>query len=186
MFLDKFHLHALGLKSYGTNVLISDKASFYGNSEISIGNNVRIDDFCILSGNITLGNNIHIGAYSALYGKFGIVMEDYTGLSPRCTIFSASDDFSGRFLISPMTPEEYTNVQGGEVRLEKFVQIGSGTVIMPDVSLNIGVAIGAMSFVKESIGAFQIWAGNPLRFIKTRRTDLVELSKKYELRNTIG
>lgn len=174
MFLDKFHLHALGLKSYGTNVLISDKASFYGNSEISIGNNVRIDDFCILSGNITLGNNIHIGAYSALYGKFGIVMEDYTGLSPRCTIFSATDDFSGDYLISPMNPPETTNVTGGLVILKRFVQIGSGTVIMPDLCLGEGVAIGAMSFVKESVYDWGVYAGVPIRFIRMRNNGLLD------------
>lgn len=178
-FLSKFELHSLGLKSYGTNVLISDKASFYG-TDIEIGNNVRIDDFVILSGKIRLGNNIHIGAYCALYGRFGIVMEDYTGLSPRCTIFSASDDFSGNFLISPMNPEKYTNVTGGEVRLKKFVQIGAGTIIMPNVTLYNGVAIGAMSFVKKDISPYEIWAGNPLRFIKDRNLYMAGLAKQLE------
>jgi len=179
-FLSKFELHSLGLKSYGKNVSISDKASFYGNSDIEIGNNVRIDDFCILSGKIRLGNNIHIGAYCALYGKFGIVMEDYTGLSPRCTIFSASDDFSGNFLISPMNPEKYTKVTGGEIRLMEFVQIGAGTVIMPGVTLHRGSSAGAMSFVKKSIPLLEIWAGNPLKYIKDRSSRMMILAQKLE------
>ena len=179
-FLNKWQLYSLGLKSYGTNVLISDKASFYGNSEISIGNNVRIDDFCILSGNITLGNNIHIGAYSALYGKFGIVMEDFTGLSPRCTIFSATDDFSGNYLISPMNLPEYCNVIGGLVTLKKFVQIGAGTIIMPDLTIGQGSAIGAMSFVNQIIDNWQIWAGIPVRFIKPRHDLIVTIASHLE------
>ena len=178
MFLTPDEIRQKGIK-FGTNVLISDKCSVYG-TDIEIGNNVRIDDFCILSGKITLGNNIHIGAFCALYGKFGIAMEDYTGLSPRCTIFSASDDFSGNYLISPMNPEKYTNVQGGLVTLKKFVQIGSDAIIMPDLTIDEGSAIGAMSFVKESIGRFQIWGGNPLRFIKVRRTEMVKLAKEIE------
>lgn len=178
-FLDKFGLHCLGLKSYGTNVLISDKCSIYG-TDIEIGNNVRVDDFCILSGKIRLGNNIHIGAYCALYGKFGIVMEDYTGLSPRCTIFSASDDFSGNFLISPMNPKEYTNVQGGQVTLRKFVQVGAGTVIMPDLEISMGSAIGAMSFVKSNIKPFETWGGNPLKYIKGRSIQMIGLAKELE------
>ena len=184
-FLSQNQIEDLGI-IHGTNVLISDKCSIYG-TDIKIGNNVRIDDFTILSGKITLGNNIHIGAYCAIYGKFGIVMEDYTGLSPRCTIFSASDDFSGNYLISPMNPEKYTNVQGYQVTLKKYVQIGSGTVIMPDLTINEGAAIGAMSFVKDSIPKFQIWAGNPLRFIKTRRTEMVKFAKQLEneLQHTI-
>ena len=48
-FLNDEQLKDLGLKSYGKNVIISDKASLYNAKNISIGNNVRIDDFCILS-----------------------------------------------------------------------------------------------------------------------------------------
>lgn len=182
--LSQNELEKRGIR-YGKNVLISDKCSIYSN-DIVIGDNVRIDDFCILSGSIRLGNNIHIGAYCALYGKFGITMEDYTGLSPRCTIFSATDDFGGDFLISPMNPEKYTHVIGAPVYLRKFVQIGSGTVIMQGVELNEGCAIGAMSFVKKSIPAWEIWAGNPLWFIKERSKGMIELEKQYqdELRNT--
>lgn len=61
-------LKLLGLKRLGQNVYISRKSSIYSPENISIGDNVRIDDFCILSGNITLGNYIHIAAYTALYG----------------------------------------------------------------------------------------------------------------------
>lgn len=180
MFLSRLQLSQIpGLTSIGLNVLISDKCSIYG-TDIRIGDNVRIDDYCILSGKIYLGDNIHLGAYSALYGKMGIVMEDYTGLSPRCTIFSASDDFSGKAMISPMTPEKYCNVQGGEVRLKKFVQIGCGTVIMPDLTIETGTAIGAMSFVKRNVPEWGIFGGNPLRFIKPRSKEIIDLEIKYK------
>ena len=55
----------LGFQCVGSHVLISRKASLYGTKGMQIGDNVRIDDFCILSGEITLGSNIHIGAYSS-------------------------------------------------------------------------------------------------------------------------
>ena len=82
-------LLSMGFKSIGKGCMISRKASFYGVGRMSIGNNVRIDDFCILSGSITLANNIHISAYVALYGAEGIEFEDYTGISARSTIYSA-------------------------------------------------------------------------------------------------
>mgnify|MGYP004422306013 CR=1 FL=1 len=90
-FYTESELATLGLHSYGKNVLISRFARLYAPETISIGDNVRIDDFCILSGNITLGSHIHIAAYCALYGAKGIVMEDYTGLSARATLYSAID-----------------------------------------------------------------------------------------------
>lgn len=54
-FYTREELLSLGIKSVGENVYISRKSSFYGCSEISIGSNVRIDDFCILSGRVHLG-----------------------------------------------------------------------------------------------------------------------------------
>ena len=174
-FLSEEQLAQVGFKSYGKNVLVSDKASIYRPETITIGSNVRIDDFCILSGNITLGNYIHISAYSALYGKMGIVMEDYTGLSPRCTVFSASDDFSGAYMISPMVPATYTNVQGGQVTLKQFAQVGANTVILPKVTLHQGAVVGAMSLVKNDIPAWEIHGGCPTKLIKQRKKDILNL-----------
>lgn len=165
----------LGFKSIGEQVLISKKACFYGIQHIRIGNHVRIDDFCILSGHVTLGSYIHIGAYCALYGSMGIVMEDYTGLSPRCTVFSASDDFSGDYLISPMVAQEKTNVTGGLVHINRFSQIGAGCIILPCVEVGEGVAVGAMSLVKFDLEAWGIYTGTPVKRIKNRKKGLLKL-----------
>ena len=61
-------LGMLKLARIGRNVLISRKASIYGSENIEIGENVRIDDFCILSGKIKLGNNVHIASGTYLWG----------------------------------------------------------------------------------------------------------------------
>lgn len=177
-FLTQTQLHNLGFKSLGQNVLISDKASIYSPELISIGSHVRIDDFCILSGEIILHNYIHISAFSALYGKLGIELHDYTGLSPRTTIFSASDDFSGDYMISPMVPKELTNVKGGKVVLEKFSQVGSGSVIMPDVNIAEGSIVGAMSFLKTSTEPWGMYHGCPAKYFKKRNKIIMELSNK--------
>ena len=52
----------LDWKAFGENVLISRKASLYSPQTISLGNKVRIDEFCILSGLIEIGNFVHISA----------------------------------------------------------------------------------------------------------------------------
>ncbi|MDI3520438.1 MAG: hypothetical protein PWR04_426 [Anaerophaga sp.] len=170
-------LTKLGFKTIGDNVLISRFARFYGIENMEIGNNVRIDDFCIISGNIKLGSYIHISAYCALYGQFGIEMEDFTGLSPRCTLFSATDDFSGDYLIGPMISQEYTNVTGGKITIGKYSQIGAGTVILPKVTVEEGVAVGAMSLIKNNLEEWNIYAGIPAKRIKARKKNLTNLIK---------
>ncbi|MDR1679076.1 MAG: acyltransferase [Prevotellaceae bacterium] len=172
-FYTEKELLELGLKRFGKNVLISRKCSMYLPATISLGDHVRIDDFCVLSGEITLGSHIHIAAYSALYGAFGIEMEDYTGLSPRCSVFSATDDFSGDYLISPMVDESKTRVTGGKVLIRKYAQIGSGSIILPSVIINEGVAVGAMSLVNKSLDEWGIYAGIPAKRIKERKKGLL-------------
>lgn len=176
-FYNKEELLKLGFKSVGNNVLISRKSSFYGIENISIDNNVRIDDYCILSGHIELGSNIHISAYCALYGTMGIVMEDFTGVSARCTIYSAVDDFSGDYLIGPMADGSLTNVNGGLVVIKKYSQIGAGCVIMPNTTIGEGVAVGAMAFINKSLDEWSIYAGVPAKKIKDRKNGLLNFFK---------
>lgn len=174
-FYSQNELTKLGLKSFGTNVFISKKASIYGANNIEIGNNVRIDDFCILSGNVKLGSYIHISAFCALYGSKGIVMENFTGLSARCTVYSAVDDFSGNFLIGPMVDEKLTNVTGGPVTIRNYSQVGAGCIILPNLTIEEGVSVGAMSFVRESLKSWTIYAGIPAVKIKDRNRNLLNL-----------
>lgn len=176
-FLDDNEIKALGLKSVGVNVKISRKASFYGTSTIVIGDNVRIDDFCIISGNVKIGSNIHISAYVALYGSLGIELEDFTGISPKSTIYSAMDDFSGEYLVGPIHPSNATNVSGGKVVVKRFVQIGCNCVVFPGVTIGEGSAIGAMSLVKESIPSWGIYAGVPAKFIKSRSKGMLRFAQ---------
>ena len=166
----------IGFKSIGKNVLISKKASIYGARNITIGDNVRIDDFCILSGHITIGSNIHISAYVALYGSLGIELRDFTGISPRSTVYSAMDDFSGTYLIGPVHPLDSIHVTGGKVTLEQYVQVGCNCVIFPNVILSEGSVIGAMSLVKENTTPWGIYAGIPVKRIKDRSKNLLHLT----------
>lgn len=54
-FYSREQLEKIGFKFLGNNVLISDKTSIYSPENISIGNNVRVDDFSILSA----GGRVH-------------------------------------------------------------------------------------------------------------------------------
>lgn len=179
-FYSSKELQNMGFVSVGENVLISRKASIYGVDKISIGNNVRIDDFCILSGKITLGNNIHISAYTALYGgDTGIILNDFSGISSRCAVYSESDDYSGNCLTNPMNPIEYRNIISGKVILEKHVLVGSGCTILPDVTIKEGTAVGCMSLINQPLDSWGIYAGIPCRKIKDRKKIILKLEEEY-------
>ena len=179
-FYSEDELRELGLKKYGTNVKISRNASLYGRENIEIGNDVRVDDFCILSGRICLGNNIHIAAYAALYGgEEGIFISDFVNISSRVCIYSVSDDYSGESMTNPTVPEKYKHVISAPVQIEKHVIIGSTSVILPGVKLAEGSAFGAFSFVNKSVEPWGIYAGIPCKRLKERSRHLIEYEQDY-------
>ena len=176
-------LSSIGFKSVGTAVLVSRKASIYNPGSITLGHHVRIDDFSILSGGtkgIAIGNYVHISTYSAIYGGGGVVLEDYTGLSPRCILFSETDDFSGESMVHPFFPPELKpGYRSGKIVLRKFSQLGTNSTVLPDVELGEGVAVGAHSLVTKSCEAWGIYVGVPARRIKERSRKILELEQQF-------
>lgn len=179
-FYSNEELRNLNFKILGKNVFISRKASIYSAPQISIGNNVRIDDFCILSGKITLGNYIHIAAYSALYGgNYGIEIHDFSNISSKNSIYALSDDYSGGSMTNPMIPDKYKKIHGEKVVIKKHVIIGSGCVILPGVVLGEGSSFGAMTLINKSSEAWTINAGIPFKKIKDRSKEILNLEEQF-------
>ncbi|MEZ5730168.1 MAG: acyltransferase [Burkholderiaceae bacterium] len=180
--LSKEEIKRIGFASFGKNVQISDRASIYGANRISIGNSVRIDDFCVLSaglGGISIGNHVHLAVYSSLIGAGRIEISDFCNISSRVAIYSSNDDYTGLTMTNPTVPREFTGVSDAEVFLGKHVIVGAGSVILPGVTLREGVAIGALSLVGENCDEFSIYAGSPARRIKARKKDLLELERVF-------
>jgi galactoside O-acetyltransferase len=181
-YLSASELESIGFKCIGKNVAISNKASFYNPNLISIGDNSRIDDFCILSageGGITIGKYVHISCYCCLIGKEAILLQDYSGLSSRVTIYSSSDDYSGLFMTNPTVDRQFTNVQHKPVEIGKHAIVGAGSVLLPGVIINTGAAVGALSLVTKTVKAFTIVRGSPAVFLKNRSKKLLELEENF-------
>ena len=56
----------------------------------------------------------------------------------------------------------------GEVHIEDDVFIGVNVVICNSVTIGKGAIVGAGSIVTKDIPPYQVWAGNPARYIKAR------------------
>lgn len=174
-------LKQLGIHKFGCNVRISRKASIYSADKLSIGDNVRIDDFCILSGHIEIGNFIHIAAYTALYGgDKGIYISDFSNLSSRISIYSVSDDYSGETMTNPMVPADYKNVTSEAVYIGKHVIIGSTSVVLPGVNIAEGSSFGSFSFINRNSEPWSINVGIPFKKIKDRSRELLILEKRLK------
>ena len=182
-------LVAMGFASVGRGVRVSDLASFYGVSRIHLGDNVRIDDFCVLSagdGGIHLGRNIHVAVYSCLIGAGRITLGDFSNISSRVSIYSSSDDYSGTTMTNPTVPDDYKNVDHKDVYIGRHVIIGSGSVVLPGAILEDGVAVGALSMMRGHSPAYGIYAGVPARRIRERSRELLEVEKRFHSAQDAG
>lgn len=167
-------------KSCGKNVLISKKASLYMTEKMSIGHDVRIDDFALLIGNITIGNYVHIAAFCSLHASMGeIFFEDFSTLSSHVTVYAASDDYSGAALASATIPEKYRNTITGKIGIEKYGLIGAGSVLLPGAVVSRGTSLGALSLLKEKTESWSVYAGRPCKKIKDRKRTLLDLETKF-------
>ncbi len=177
----KEELKCLG--SCGDNVQIDKSVILLSPQNIHIGNDVRIDAFSFLSGRfgITIGNNVHIAVYNQLMASGAeINISDFVGISARCSIFTASDDYVDGWLTGPTVPFEYRKVQSGPVVLGKHAIIGAGAIIMPGCNFGVGSSVGALSFVNKDVPDYMVVSGVPAKPFKLRNKDrLMEMEKAY-------
>lgn len=176
-------LKNIGFALVGEKVLISRHARFYNPHNIYLGSNIRIDDFCVLSAGkeIIIEDYVHLAVGCLLIGHERIYLSKFCGLSSRVSIYSSTDDYSGNYLTNPTVPNEYRNVCSGSVFIGKHVIIGSGSVILPNVNLEEGVAIGALSVIRKNCKSYGVYLGNPARYLKDRSRKIVELEKQFYL-----
>ena len=138
--------------------------------------NVRIDPYCVLSaagGYLKIGSYIHIGSHNVTVGRGGVEFADFVNLSQGVRIYSVSDDYTGESLTSPMIPSHLSRPEFGPVRLGRHVIVGSGSVILPNLSVGDGCAVGALSLVNESLPDWGIYAGIPVRRLQARSQRLL-------------
>lgn len=179
-FLTEEQLQAYGFRKLGKNIKISDKAAIYNADQIEIGDHSRIDDFCVLSGRISIGRNVHIAVYcNVAGGTEGIILEDFSGLAYGCHVITQTDDYGGRTLTNPTVPAKFKNVVRKSVRIGRHCIVGTHSLIFPGVTLQEGTSVGAMSMVTKTTEPWTVYFGIPAKKLKTRKQDLLVLEQQY-------
>lgn len=170
----------MGFARLGRNVKISDKASIYEAGKMEIGDNSRIDDFCVISGRVAMGRNVYIGPFCLVAGGTpGVIFDDFTTLAYHAQVFSQSDDYSGATMTNPTVPADYKSEIKQPVHLKRHSIVGAGGIICPGVVLGEGTSIGTGGVILESTEPWTIYGGVPGVKLKERRRDLLSLEQDY-------
>jgi acetyltransferase-like isoleucine patch superfamily enzyme len=171
------------LGSVGANVAVSRSVVFYSPKSIHLGSDIRIDCFSVLSGGpsgIVIEDHVHISTYVFLAGSSGkIHLEAFAGVASRTTIYTGTDDFVEGFITGPTVPDKYRKVRTGDVVLKRHALVGSGCVVLPDVTIGLGASVGALSLVNKDVPEFAVVAGQPIRQIGQRNRRILELEKEF-------
>ncbi|MEZ6065747.1 MAG: hypothetical protein R3B90_08585 [Planctomycetaceae bacterium] len=130
---------------------------------------------------VELGINVHLAAYSMIFGGGGRVrVGPFVNLSSQVRCYTVSDDFRGDVLAGPTVPEEYRNVQRGDVTLESCVLVGSGCLLLPGIILGEGSVVGAHTIVSKDVAAGAVVRGNPVREVGRRNVEVLRgLTRRY-------
>ena len=176
----------------GRNVFFGSDITLRHPHKIQIGNNVVIDDGCVLDAKglandgITIGNGVFIGRQTSLNTKDGdIQLEDGVNIGAFCTVFSASQVRCGKntliaaysYLVGgghDMTDTETAVINQDRPSLGITIGdngwIGTGVSILDGVTIGHDVVIGANSVVTTNIEDFAVAAGSPAVIRRVRQT----------------
>ena len=179
------------LGACGRNVFFGADITLRHPHKIRIGNDVVIDDGCVLDAKgssntgITIGNGVFLGRQTSINTKDGdIVLEDGVNISPFCMVFSASEVRCGRnTLIAAYTylvggGHDMTNTDTAIIDQERPSAgitigyngwIGTGVSILDGVTVGHDVVIGANSVVTKDVDDFAVAAGSPAVIRRVRQ-----------------
>lgn len=162
--------------SYGNDCEFKGKILVQGKNSIIIGNKTRIksglkynpiggDSKSILvarnGGRIIIGDNVGM-SNSTLVAHDQIIIGDNVLLGGSVKIYDT--DFHS--LIYKERMNGTCGTRNLPVEIKKGVFIGAHTIVLKGVTVGEYSIIGAGSVVTKSVPPYQVWAGNPAKFIK--------------------
>jgi acetyltransferase-like isoleucine patch superfamily enzyme len=178
------------LKACGRNVVFGANLVLRHPKKIVIGDNVVIDDNCLLdakgesNAGITIGSGVFVGRNTILHCKNGdIVIGDDVNIGFNCDIASSHRVEIGRKVLVAA----YSYIVGGghdfsrsdasvmdQKRTAKGifigaeVWIGAGVIVQDGCSIGEGTIVGSGAVVNEDLPAKVIAVGLPARVLRNR------------------
>ena len=178
------------LGSCGRNVVFGQNVVLRHPHKIHIGDNVVVDDHCLLDAKgdsnqgIRIGSGVFIGRNTILSCKNGdIELADGANIGFNCEVFSASRVTLGKDVLMAA----YAYVIGGDhdfsdpsasvlaqgrtssgVSIGEGVWLGAGAKVLDGVTIGAQAIIGAGAVVRENVASHAVAVGVPARVVSTR------------------
>ena len=179
------------LGEMGKNVFFGRNVTLRHPGKIRIGDNVVIDDNCMIDAKgssnkgITIGNNVFVGRNSILYCKNGdIELHDNVSIGVNCTLFSShklavyqNTQIAGYAYLMSGGVYDYENSglkmidqdslpSKGPLVIGPDCWLGAGVMVLDAVCVGKACVIGASSVLSTAIPDHSLALGVPARVVK--------------------
>ena len=122
----------------------------------------------------TVGKDVYVGEDLLIIDErsdWGMVtFEDRVAVSPRVTLVVSSRPNFSR--IAPYVPVDH-----GPITIENDAWIGTGVVVLPNVTIGEGSVVAANSVVTKNVKPYTIVGGSPAKMIREVSVPWIEETK---------
>ncbi len=175
----------------GRNVNFGMNVTLRHPHKIEIGDNVIIDDNCLLdakgkdNSGIRIGNGVFLGRNSILSCKNGdIVLDENVNIGFNCELFSGSRVTLGNDTLvaaycyfiggdhNPQDIEASVTKQGSRsegINVAEKCWFGAGVKVLDGVTIGRNCIVGAGAIVTRSVPEYAVAVGMPAKVIRDRR-----------------
>ena len=160
---------------FNKKITIGDNSIIKWGNEFKLTDNAKIDigDNSTLKENsyflltkphpyLKLGNYVGIGRNCYIAIKDTLVIGDYTRIGPNVTIIDQDHSYKKDDLVL----NQDANIV--KITIGSDVWIGAGVTILKGITIGDGAIIGENAVVTKDIPVYEIWAGVPAKYIKSR------------------
>lgn len=162
----------------GKNFQIRGRIRLHGDGTIIIGDHVRINsseqsnpiggaDYTIIvvdvPGKIVIHDHVGI-SNTAIVCRNSVTIETNVKIGGGVKIYDT--DFHALNSKMRNSERDRSEAKDAPITIRESAFIGAHSIILKGVTIGEGAIVGAGSVVTKSIGDYEVWAGNPARFIK--------------------
>ena len=174
---------AIDINRKPKNLRIFKFTNIINPEHVIVGDNVIIDDFCLLyakeNAPIRIGSWVHLVNFSSYTGG-PITIGNFIAVSSGARIMGGSDHYGNGALMNSPIPEQFRNTDRRGCILKDFCFIGANSVVFPGVTIGEGSVIGAGSIVRRDLEPWGIFIMRNGKMIKIK-----ERSKTKTIQNSI-
>lgn len=152
MSFSRFSFGSRKFRQFCAKLILGDRCGKW----VNIEKGVKFGD------GLTLKDGAGIGAYSQIPSD--VIIGEKVMMGQECLMFTSNHRIDR--LDTPMGFQGMT--ESKTIIIGNDVWIGARVTILPGVHIGKGAVIGAGAVVTKDVPEYEVWGGNPARFLKSR------------------